>query len=82
MKWIVAGGAALKKEVMLSLKDIFKGCDVIQSYGQTETGGPMFRWDVTRQDDVALLLEKLESTGKPYGGNWYKVGEKVCGKVT
>ncbi|XP_044755149.1 4-coumarate--CoA ligase 1-like [Coccinella septempunctata] len=81
LKWIVAGGAALKEDAVSSLKCSFQSCNVIQSYGQTETAGPMFRWDITKPEDFELCIAKPASIGRPCGGIWYKVTDENTGSI-
>ena len=38
MVWMLSGGAALQKEILLGLK-VMVGCPVVQGYGQTENAG-------------------------------------------
>ena len=38
MEWMLSGGAALQKEILLGLK-VIVGCPVVQGYGQTENAG-------------------------------------------
>ena len=38
MEWMLSGGAALQKEILLGLK-VMVGCPVVQGYGQTENAG-------------------------------------------
>ena len=38
MIWMLSGGAALQKEILLGLK-VMVGCPVVQGYGQTENAG-------------------------------------------
>ncbi|XP_044755148.1 uncharacterized protein LOC123314097 [Coccinella septempunctata] len=75
------GGASLKEIVFFALRKVFPGCLVFQTYGQTETGGVLVKWTTKNPEDLALLTTKPTSSGRPFGGYWYKIVDEDTNQI-